>query len=83
MMNSEKVAISDKDAVATMFPDEDPIGKTIEIQGEPYIVIGTVDKASTFKPVINSIEDYQQYMGYQESKIYIPNTTWPILFFLR
>lgn len=76
-----KVAILDKDAVATMFPDEDPIGKTIEIQGEPYIVIGTVDKASTFKPVINSIEDYQQYMGYQESKIYIPDSTWPILFF--
>lgn len=75
-----KVAILDKDAASSIFPSEDPIGKTLEVNGEPFIVVGVVDKASTFKPVINSMEDYQQYMGSQQSTIYFPDSTWPIIF---
>ncbi len=76
-----KVAILDKDTAAAMFPSEDPIGKIIEISGEPFTVVGVVDKASAFKPVITSFDDYQQYVGNQQSKIYIPYDVWPILFY--
>ena len=58
-----KVVVLDKDSASTIFPSEDPLGKTLEINGEPFTVIGVVDKASTFKPVINTLEDYYQYSG--------------------
>ena len=76
-----KVAVLDKDTAAAMFPSEDPVGKIIEINGEPFTVVGVVDKASAFKPVINSFDDYQQYVGNQQSKIYIPYDVWPILYY--
>ncbi len=78
--NYRKVVILDKDAASTIFPSEDPIGKTLEVNGEPFTVVGVVDKASTFKPVINSLEDYQQYMGSQQSTIYFPDAAWPIIY---
>ena len=56
-----KVAILDSDSSSALFQGEDPLGKTIEIQKEPYTVIGVVTKAKTFEPVINSIDDYYTY----------------------
>ena len=35
-----KVAILDRDSASSLFQGADAIGKTIEIQGEPYIVVG-------------------------------------------
>ncbi len=78
--NFRKVVVIDKDTASTIFPSEDPIGKTLEVNGEPFTVIGVVDKASTFKPVINNIEDYQQYMGSQQSTLYFPDAVWPIIY---
>ncbi|MBB5263311.1 putative ABC transport system permease protein [Catenibacillus scindens] len=75
-----KVVVLDKDSASTIFPSEDPLGKTLEINGEPFTVIGVVDKASTFKPVINTLEDYYQYSGNQMTTIYIPYDSWPIIY---
>ncbi|HIS46666.1 MAG TPA: ABC transporter permease [Candidatus Scybalocola faecigallinarum] len=75
-----KVAVLDKDAAATVFPSEDPLGKTLEINGEPFTVVGVVDKASSFKPVINTIEDYYQYSGSQMTTVYVPYETWPVIY---
>lgn len=54
--------------------------KTIEIQGEPFTVIGVCEKSNTFKPVINSMEDYYNYMaaGSDGGIIFIPDASWPI-----
>jgi len=75
-----KVAILDEDSAATLFLGQDPVGKTIEINKEPFVVIGIAGARKTYEPVINSEEDYYTY--YQESAgvVYIPYTDWPIVF---
>ncbi len=78
--NFQKVAVLDEDSASSLFQGEDPVGKTIEIKGEPYVVIGIAAKKSGFEPVINSIDDYYTYMQDSSGKIYIPSTTWPIVF---
>ena len=75
-----KVAILDTDSADALFQGEDPMGKTIEIQQEPYIVVGIVTKAKEFEPVINSIEDYYTYAERSAGSIYIPDATWPIIY---
>ena len=75
-----KVALLDNDSADALFQGEDPIGKTIEIKKEPYIVIGIVDKSKEFEPVINSIEDYYTYAEDSSGKVYVPDSTWPIIY---
>ncbi len=75
-----KVAILDEDSADALFQGEDAVGSTIEIQQEPYIVIGIVTKAKEFEPVINSIEDYYTYAQNSAGSVYIPDTTWPIVY---
>ena len=75
-----KVAILDEDSADSLFQGENPIGKTIEIQQEPYVVIGIVTKMTEYEPVINSIEDYYMYAEQSAGSVYIPYTTWPILY---
>ena len=76
----KKVAILDTDSANALFQGEDPVGNTIEIQKEPYTVIGIVTKAKVFEPVINSIDDYYTYAQDTAGSIYIPNTPWPIIY---
>jgi putative ABC transport system permease protein len=81
LKNFKKVAILEENTAEMLFAGEDPIGKTIEIQREPFVVIGVVRKSSQFEPVINSIEDYYTYNMYQSSTaVFIPHTDWPILY---
>lgn len=75
-----KVAILDTDSAEALFQGEDPVGKSIEIQKEPYTVIGIVTKSKVFEPVINSIDDYYTYAQESAGSIYVPNTTWPIIY---
>jgi len=77
-IGQRKVAIIHKDVAASLFQNEDPIDQTIEIKGEPFVVIGVVDKSSGFEPVINSLEDYYTYMGSSSGQIFLPNGAWPI-----
>ncbi len=75
-----KVAILDSNSSSALFQGEDPLGKTIEIQKEPYTVIGVVTKAKTFEPVINSIDDYYTYAQESAGSVYVPDTTWPTIY---
>lgn len=76
-----KVAILDNDSADALFQGEDPVGKTIEIQKEPFTVIGVVTKAKIFEPVINSIEEYNTYFSEGTAgSIYVPVTTWPVIY---
>ncbi len=74
-----KVAILDKVAANNLFENKNPIGKTIEIKGEPFTVIGTIEESSAFEPVINSREDYIEY-AYEQSNssgaVIIPDVDW-------
>jgi putative ABC transport system permease protein len=76
-----KVALLDKIAASNLFQGEDPIGKTIEIKGEPFTVIGTIAQKAGFEPVINSLEDYERYAANNSSgMICVPDSVWPILY---
>ena len=75
-----KVAILDSNSSSALFQGENPLGKTIEIQKEPYTVIGVVTKAKTFEPVINSIDDYYTYAQESAGSVYVPDTTWPTIY---
>lgn len=75
-----KVALLDENSSETLFQGEDPVGKTVEIQREPYTVIGVVAKSTKFEPVINSIEDYYTYAENNTGAVYVPDKTWPLLY---
>lgn len=76
-----KVAILDQTAASSLFQEESALGKTIEIGGEPFTVIGVAQKKQEFEPVINSMEDYEIYLGNESSGIvYIPSSAWGIVY---
>lgn len=77
-----KVAIIDQDASSALFQEESALGKTIEINGEPFIIIGVAQLSSKFEPVINSMEDYYTYMGDESAAgvVFVPSSVWPIIY---
>lgn len=75
-----KVAILDEDSANAMFQGENPIGKTIEISRQPFIVVGVVTPKEKFEPVINSIDDYYTYSEDTSGKIYVPSSIWPVVY---
>ncbi len=78
--NYRKVVLLDETAVQTLFPSEDPIGKIIEISGEPFTIIGTYGQNDSFEPVINSIEDYSNYNTDSNGEVLMPRSSWPIVY---
>ena len=78
--NFRKVVILDTTASKSLFEGENPIGKTLEIAKEPHIIIGVADKKVKFKPVINSIQDYNTYMEESNGEIFVPISNWPIIY---
>ena len=76
----KKVAVVDSKAVSTLFNGEDPVGKTIEIRKEPFVIIGVVNKESTFTPNINNLSDYYMYADTSTGRIFVPADTWPIIY---
>lgn len=76
----KKVALVDKEIQENLFQGKNPLGKTIEIKGEPFIVIGVVKKSTEFSLAIHNIEDYYTYAQDSGGTIYVPNSTWPIIY---
>ncbi len=79
--NGKKVVIIDEAAVAVLFNDENPVGKAIEIKGEPFVVVGMVKNRNKNEKEYESINDY--YMSGDNGNkgaVYIPIGTWPILY---
>ena len=75
-----KVAIIDDTAATSLFQDENPLGKTIEINKEPFIVVGVAQQLEQFEPVINSIDDYYMYTTESSGTVYIPSASWCIVY---
>lgn len=77
-----KVVILDQSAASTLFQEESALGKTLEINGEPFTVVGVAQLASQFEPVINSREDYYTYLGDDSSsgRVFMPSSVWPIVY---
>ncbi len=77
-----KVCIIDETVVNSLFGSEDPVGKMIDIEQEPFRIIGVAAETSDFEPVINSMDDYYMLMYSRDNgnKIFIPSEAWPIIF---
>ena len=75
-----KVALIDKSASDTLFLGQNPIGQTVEIKGEPYIIVGEIAQSAAFAPVINTIDEYYTYMDSSGGKVLIPIGTWPVIY---
>ena len=73
-----KVALLDANTAQSLFQGRNPIGGTVEIQGEPYTVVGVISPRSASEPVINSLNDYYMYSGNTSGTIVIPANCWPI-----
>ena len=75
-----KVCLVDKDICSGVFGGKNPVDETLEFSGETFTVIGVVEQSSSFTPVINSLSDYYMYMNQGGGKIFIPISTWPIIY---
>ena len=76
-----KVVILDRKAAAALFGLELPIGKVLEIKGEPFTVVGIAELTSKFEPAISSYNDYYMYADTSAGAIFIPSTVWPMVFY--
>ena len=56
------------------------MGKTIELRGEPFTVVGCIRQVRCFEPVINSLEDYYTYNQNTNGIVLIPDSTWPVVY---
>ena len=75
-----KVALIDETVSAALFSGANPVGETIDICGEPYVVIGEFTRASDFRPTVTTLEEYFTYNTSSGGKVLIPFSTWPVLF---
>ena len=75
-----KVAIIDTNMQRGPFEGENPTGKILDINGEPFRIIGVASKSTGFEPVINNVEDYFTYNSTSSGLIFIPTDDWGILF---
>ncbi len=78
--NVQKNILLDTVAARSLFGSEDPVGKVIEIMGEPFAVIGVMERNKSFEPVINSREDYDLYATEENGIIFMPQTAWPVVY---
>ena len=76
-----KVVLMDETAADSLFSGENAIGKTIEIKGEPYTVIGIAVRTGQIEPVINSISDYMTYHQDSAGVVFLPLASWPISYY--
>ena len=78
--NFRKVVLIDTTAVTNLFGGENPVGASIEIQGDVFTVVGVVALSEEFVPTINSINDYWMYADTSSGSIYLPLSTWPTVY---
>ena len=52
----------------------------MEIGDEAFMVVGVIDTRSTFRPTIETMDDYYTYMGNSTPKVYLTIAEWPIVF---
>lgn len=76
----QKVAVLDENAADTLFQGEKAVGSVIEIKGTPFVVVGVVTSLEHFEPVISTVEDYYMYQTSSAGSVYVPTTTWPMVY---
>lgn len=75
-----KVCLVDETIANGVFGGSDPVGETLDIAGDCFVVVGVIGRKSSFEPVIESISDYLMYTEQQGGGIYLPSAVWPVIF---
>ena len=80
--NNRQVAVIDETLARSLFADEEPVGKIIEIHGEPFTVIGVCYPLEVYEPVIQSEEEYWTYQQYRTNTgaLYVPAGIWGTIY---
>ena len=76
--NFRKVVLVDDNAISALSLERNPVGQVLEIQEETYTIVGVVGMSQDFSPTINSMNDYQMYVGSSSGNIYLPSAVWPV-----
>lgn len=76
--NFRKVVLVDDNAISALSLGKNPVGQGLEIQEETYTIVGVVGMSQDFSPTINSMNDYQMYVGSSSGNIYLPSAVWPV-----
>ena len=75
-----RVMLLDQKSASTLFPGTYPVGRVVEISGEPFTVVGVVEKTTTFTPDISSMNDYYMYADTSAGAVFIPSSAWPVIY---
>ncbi len=75
-----RVVIVDRTAAENLFQGVNPLGRTVEINKQPFTVIGVVYMSSNYEPKISNVEDYYTNDDGSNGIFFIPKSTWPIIF---
>lgn len=78
--NFRKVVIVDMKTATKLFEGKNPVGEVLEMNGEPFTVVGVVSQSNTSEPNIQSVEDYWMYMDISAGAVFVPDSTWPIIY---
>ncbi len=78
--NCRKVVLVDTNAVSNLFGGKNPVGESLELNGDVFTVVGVVALSESFTPSINSITDYYMYADTSSGSVYLPITTWPTVY---
>ena len=75
-----KVCILESATASKLIIGADALGATIEIMGEPFLVVGIVERSNASGPTINSLQDYEMYADRGQGTIFITENAWPIVY---
>ena len=75
-----KVCVLESATATKLIIGEEAVGSTIEIKGEPFTVVGIVERSSASGPTITSLADYEMYAGRQTGAIFITDAAWPVAY---
>ena len=75
-----KVCILDTNSKDSLFPNGSAVGQTIEIRGEPFVVIGIAEEKEIFELSITTMEEYYTYYQETAGRVFIPESVWPLIY---
>lgn len=75
-----KVLILDMVASNKLFGDASPLGKVVEISGQPFTVVGVVVDPSANDVNITSLMEYYNAQTDTNGTFFMPKASWPIVF---
>ena len=75
-----KVLLMDSKAAGTLFAGANPIGKTLELSGEPFIIVGVIEQQGGFRPTIETLQDYYTYADTSGGSVFLPDSAWPTVY---